>query len=346
VIASVAACSIARGQWVAVSLHPFGATDSEVIGGANGAFAGNVRLTSGAQRPALWAGLSSEWTDLLGPSETFVGIVTSMWGDQQGGHYNGGALWSGTPESRIDLGGEGILGMGPGQQVGSRSLQIGTELYHHAVRWSGTVESMIDLHPSGFNVSYAYATDGVHQGGYVAETPTSAHLAAMWSGSAASYLNMNPTWAIDSQIRGMVPGQQVGWTMPTTGGTHATMWTGSAASALDLHPFPGFGSSGLAATIGFAQVGSSSVPGYAFEHAGIWFGTAASFVDLNQFLPAGYGESHANCIQEWNGQLLVGGWASRTGATEAFVWVLAPAPGTGAVLLLGGVLGARRRRGL
>jgi hypothetical protein len=115
---------------------------------------------------------------------------------------------------------------------------------------------------------------------------------------------------------------------------------------VDLDPYPEFGDSMLYATTGAVQVGVAHVPGSSFLHAGVWFGTAQSFVDLHEFLPPGYGSSAATGVYEDNGLSYVAGRAlnAATGASEAFVWIGVPAPGSGLALLPLVLAAGRRRR--
>ena len=77
------------------------------------------------------------------------------------------ALWSGTPESAVDLhptvltgfDESLVFGVGGGQQVGSGS-GLGTDNHVHALVWNGTATSAVDLLPTGFTDSAAYGTDG------------------------------------------------------------------------------------------------------------------------------------------------------------------------------------------
>jgi hypothetical protein len=202
----------------------------------------------------------------------------------------------------------------------------------------------VDLTPAGAYESYAYATDGVHQGGDVTTENGTSGYAAMWSGTASSVINMTPPWATIGGISGMAPGQQVGVARTVEGEYDATIWFGDAASAIDVHPFPGFGGSRLLATTGSVQVGWSNVPGLSFPVAGMWFGTAASFVNLQDYLPPGYGSSVATSVTDYNGRIIVGGYADGFNGPEAFIWVGVPAPGPLTALALAGFLAPRRRQ--
>jgi len=62
--------------------------------------------------------------------------------------------------------------------------------------------------------------------------------AALWSGSAGTWVNLNPAGAAYSGARGVYQGHQVGfaWFGDDGGNAHAGMWTGTAASWVDLNP--------------------------------------------------------------------------------------------------------------
>ncbi len=167
----------------------------------------------------------------------------------------------------------------------------------------------------------------------------------MWSGTAASFVDMAPPASADSVINGMSVDQQVGWARLAVNGyqQHATLWRNTPESAIDLHPHPG-GISLLYGTCGTAQVGYSSDSVTLGPHAGIWFGTGSSFIDLHQLLPGAPEQSVALAVDEFNGQFIVGGYASYSGHSEAFIWVGVPSPSTAAPLLLAGLVSRRRAR--
>jgi uncharacterized protein (TIGR03382 family) len=194
--------------------------------------------------------------------------------------------------------------------------------------------------------SDALATDGVLQGGVVNAPNPLGLQAALWNGTAASFVNLNPAPNAESQVFGMSPGQQVGYVHYGGGqNPHAAMWSGSAASLADLNP-PVASRSVLRATDGVVQVGEWNSIAGGLPRAGVWFGSAASFMDLSSFLPpAGYFQSVATGVYQANGQVYVSGWAQAGGAgPEAFLWVGVPGPGTGSLLLLGLLALSRRRR--
>ena len=97
----------------------------------------------------------------------------------------------------------------------------------------------------------ANATDGVQQVG------GSGH-ALLWSGTAASVIDLHPTGFVSSQGYGVASSQQVGAGQIQQGTsliTHALLWNGTANSAVDMQPtnLAGFDSS-----IAYATDGTSS----------------------------------------------------------------------------------------
>lgn len=169
--------------------------------------------------------------------------------------------------------------------------------------------------------------------------------AALWSGSAASFVDLNPPGVLASSIGGMVPGQQVGgYYMPGFAFGHAALWTGTPESMIDLNP-PGALGSGANATCGSAQVGDANLP-ITHWSAVIWFGSATDYINLHALLPAGqYVQSIARAVSIHDGHYYVSGYALGPNGNEAWLWIgPVPTPGPGAVLLAAGLLAARRAR--
>jgi hypothetical protein len=140
----------------------------------------------------------------------------------------------------------------------------------------------------------------------------------LWNGSAASFVDLNPSGLTESSAEGISGTQQVGWGYgsATGGKDHALLWNGSAASYVDLNP-SGFTRSMAYGTSGTQQVGSgsSSATG-GKDHALLWNGSAASYVDLN---PSGFTKSMAHGT---SGTQQVGwGRGEATGGNEhALLW--------------------------
>src|SRR5437764_698706 len=104
-----------------------------------------------------------------------------------------------------------------GKAVGSAviSVQSPSLRTDHAVVWMSN-GTPVDLSPIGFGTSFAEATNGVQQVGSAAATPLDFSRAFLWTGTAASAVNLHPTnllGVVGSQAAGISPnngGQQVG----------------------------------------------------------------------------------------------------------------------------------------
>src|SRR4051812_27289151 len=116
-----------------------------------------------------------------------------------------------------------------------------------------------------------------------------------WSsliGSAAdaqwTVTDLNPSWATDSQVRGVDGGQQVGLAEAfVVTPFRASLWSGTSASYVDLSPAGATDSIVYAIHAG-QQAGEAEIG--EMEHASLWTGTAASWIDLN---PPGVARSSA-----------------------------------------------------
>jgi hypothetical protein len=170
--------------------------------------------------------------------------------------------------------------------------------------------------------STAVATDGVQQVGSCLvgdfATSTSTH-AYMWSGTAASAVDLNPTnlgfTDTYSSALAISDSQQVGYVGGYATGGHAVLWSGSAGGAIDLNPtnLPGFTNSSADGIGGGQEVGYGWAQGGEYDSALVWNGTAASAVDLN---PTGYYDSEAlgtNGIQQV-------GYGQNASYVDALVW--------------------------
>jgi hypothetical protein len=104
----------------------------------------------------------------------------------------------------------------------------------------------------------------------------------------------------------------------------------------------------LIATSGTQQVGDAVFNGIA--HAGLWSGTAGSWEDLSLALPGGPSSWHntqARSIWSDANTLYIAGdgFNVAAGQDEALLWTRpVPAPGTGVLFGLGGLVFTRRRR--
>ena len=208
-----------------------------------------------------------------------------------------------------------------GQAVG---FDTGTTNHSHALLFGPA--GAVDLTPSAFDFSTALGTDGTHQVGSGSGSATggSTH-ALLWSGSAASVVDLNPTnlaGISESSAGGVGGGAQVGYASGT--GTdnqhHGVLWRGAADSATDLHP-AGFVGSLALATDGVHQVGRAWNTGtLADAHAILWNGTAASAIDLHPTTP---GFTFSEAVGLGGGQQVGDGYGPATGGfgtSHALLW--------------------------
>ncbi|MEO7453875.1 MAG: hypothetical protein ABIV13_03830, partial [Fimbriimonadales bacterium] len=100
--------------------------------------------------------------------------------------------------------------------------------------------------------------------------------ASLWSGTAKSWVDLNPVGSAQSEANGVSGGQQVGYAF-IGGQIRASLLSGTAASWVDLSPAGSTGSRAWGVS-GGQQVGSAGVGGQL--RASMWSGTAASWVDL------------------------------------------------------------------
>ena len=130
----------------------------------------------------------------------------------------------------------------------------------------------MDLQPlSGFVSSSAYGSAGFQQTGYGVTDPAhgGAGHALLWTGSAASMVDLHPagyTFSISYGTNGL---QQVGEAddsnLPRH--KHAIVWSGGASTAVDLNQFLPAGFTDAQA---MAIDSNGNIVGYAGNHAFMW----------------------------------------------------------------------------
>lgn len=222
------------------------------------------------------------------------------------GGFTHAALWRGSAKSAVDLNPEGanrseILGCGGTQQVGFAVPSLGSVPSgpEQAALWFGSAQSAISLHPKeGYMTSKAEATDGKRQVGTayldLGRNGIEPH-AMLWSGTAASAVDLTPTGWRAVYATGIDGNTQVGHGGPPGSPMeHAVLWHGTAKSVVDLNP-AGCDGSIARALHGNVQVGQSWGVN---PHALLWRGTAESAFDLSKLLPKGFNRSNAVAIDE------------------------------------------------
>lgn len=152
--------------------------------------------------------------------------------------------------------------------------------------------STVNLHPFSHYFSYSgvMAVDGMFQLG-VANDGGYDH-AALWAGSANTFVDLNPPGYNESYILGASDGVQVGWCALNTPSYHrACYWRGTATSMTLLH-LPEFSISEARGAYGNQQVGFVGIPGTGMR-AALWNGDPATWINLH---PLGRANSEAHAI--------------------------------------------------
>ena len=157
------------------------------------------------------------------------------------------------------------------------ALFIGLTLTPVSAQWA-----VVNLHPDDPGVvdSHALAVQDGQQVGYTRVAGTFLDHAAVWSGTATSWVDLHPAGANHSRANAVAGGKQAGFVqIGGIGGTnHACLWSGTVATFSDLHPAGAIGSFALG-SFGGTQVGYASFG--ADNHGGLWSGTAGSWQDLH-----------------------------------------------------------------
>ena len=160
-------------------------------------------------------------------------------------------------------------------------------IYSRAVLWQGTdFNFATSINPSiGNNGSGLAAVDGNIQFGNVTFPFAGVH-AGLWTGTAASIVDLNPAGAIKSTAVDASDGQQVGvinqFTTP-----HAGIWTGTAESFVDLTPDTAQTSRVTACEAGI-QLGSVDYGDGQGSRTVLWAGSKDVLVEIANVLPADY----------------------------------------------------------
>ena len=185
----------------ALDLHPGAGTFSEILG-----MGGTQQVGTFNSHAALWQGTAASFVDL----DTGNGALSSQAFDTDGVHQvgivknsagkNHATLWSGTAASAVDLHPTALVGTAEAvesfaegvhgsQQVGALSLRF---VGLHAAIWSGSSTSVQDIHPTqlGRTNSLIRATNGAQQVGKASNSLGVTDIAVVWSGTAASAINL------------------------------------------------------------------------------------------------------------------------------------------------------------
>ena len=253
----------------------------------------------------LWKGYATSAVD-LNPTGMYESAVLGLGSTQQTGWatpvLNGpphAYLWTGTASSAVDLNPSGFqssqaVGMDGAEEVGYGLTTLGA---YHALLWTGTAAGAVDLNPAGSTIlgSYGRAIDVTVArevgSAKVGDSTTSTLHAYMWSGTAASALDLHPAGYLSSEALAVRGAYQAGYGMTALGYAHALVWHGTAASVLDLNNFlpagyvtsQALGIDPDGSIVGFASNGTYTYPV-------VWKRTTTSFMIASQDLaPNGSG---------------------------------------------------------
>jgi hypothetical protein len=151
--------------------------------------------------------------------------------------------------------------------------------------------------------------------------------AGVWTGSAASWVDLNPAGSVESYAFAASPGRQFGYAR-IGNIRRAGSWSGSAATWIDLNPAGATESQVYGANHEF-QVG------YAVTRlkirATLWSGSASSCVDLSQYLSPTFRNSLATSVTSDEANTYVSGYAfsPSTLSYQAVLWTRPNASGNG-----------------
>lgn len=213
-----------------------------------------------------------------------------------------------------------------------------------AVLWNTGPQDYVNLSPAGAIDSAVCAIDESGQYGDVTFGDNIPR-AAWWTGSAGSFVDLNPVGSEASQIIGARDGLRVGQTV-YSGQRHATVWANNNSTVLDLSP-AGSSDSILMDTVASYQTGWTTWGGV--DKASFWNSSAGSYEDLHSSL-VGYVKSQAYAIQIWNGEIQIFGaaWTGNGNEHHAVMWTQ-PVPEPASLVCIGlgiaGVLARRKRKG-
>lgn len=243
-----------RNSWV--DLHPKGALNSIALGVGGGIQVGRVQTPTDVFA-AMWRGTPEslinldvdgyDGTDAYATDGVYqVGTASTIQTTQA-------YVWQGSAESARNITPAGATAaaaydISGGMSVGAVSFD---GRHGHAILWDLELGTHVDLNPNGYLNSLAQGVFNEQQVGYVRDPATEWQRAAIWHGSADSFVNLHPfsteyqrsfAYATNGEV-------QVGEARLTRGGRtdfHALAWRGSAETVVDLHEFlpDAFASSG------------------------------------------------------------------------------------------------------
>jgi hypothetical protein len=245
-------------------------------------------------RPGFFAGVSlvvassasAQWTvTVLHPNDGDIrssaltgGEPGLQTGNVSDSGFNAGGLWRGSVDSWVNL----TRGVGLGEVHCVASGRLGgyvrTSGRDEASLWNATTRARTVLNPAGSGSGKIFGMSATQQVGTIRlDASRSTYSAVVWSGNAASVVNLAPVAATESVAFGVHEGRQVGYVVLGGRVSRASLWSGSAASRIDLNPADARQSvaTGIHGDqqVGWAQIGDLL--------ASLWRGSAQSWVNLH-----------------------------------------------------------------
>jgi hypothetical protein len=227
-----------------VDLRPAWALAGGINGMSENAQVGQVIPGANQYHAGVWYGTPESAVDLHPLSAYRASEAYAVSGNIQVGiatHTQSGqlhaSLWKGSAESFVDLHPAGSsqsrgLATDGTLQGGWASLPGGGD--HEAVIWAGSAESVVNLAPPGAQRSAVLAMAPGIQVGSV-EFPDEAPHAAIWRGTADSWVDLNPQDSTWSEILG-TDGRYHAGQAYVGGFPHAHLWLPDGGT-VDLHSY-------------------------------------------------------------------------------------------------------------
>ena len=181
-----------------------------------------------------------------------------------------------------------------------------------AAQWTATV-----VHPTGATYSECLRMRDGQQVGWAMFG--NAGDAMLWTGTAASAVNLAPSGSFASRARNVQNGRQVGYVTPVSA-AHAGYWLGSAGSWVDLNPVNATESMAFDVE-GNVMVGEARINN--LTRAGLWDLGTGSFTSFHVVPPTGPAPT-SSTIYATDG-LQHGGGEVIGGSQHAFLWGATPA---------------------
>lgn len=175
--------------------------------------------------------------------------------------------------------------------------------------------TVTNLHPAGAYNSMAFGASGNKQVGIVSAIVEGSprQRATQWSGTAASRINLHPSWARASEAVAISNGTLVGRTWVDENYWIGSSWTGSLSSWNSPHPAGAYNSK-INAVSGTDRVGFIQVGVYIDNRACIWSGPGENYTNLH---PSYATESEAYGASDG---FQVGFFSNYQGGPRAALW--------------------------